>query len=65
MPVGLWSMKIYREILNLNELQEYLRTRKVTAIELLKEGKIKAKKVGGEWRILKSEVDRYLSDYKR
>ena len=26
----------------------------------LKEGKIRANKVGGQWRILKSEVDKYL-----
>jgi excisionase family DNA binding protein len=56
-------MNINREILNFNELQEYLHINKVTAIRLLRERKIKARKVGREWRILKSEVDRYLRDF--
>ena len=48
------------KVITLGELQEYLRITKPTAIKFLKEGKIRANKVGGQWRILKSEVDKYL-----
>ena len=48
------------EIMTLTELQKYLRITKPTAIKILKEKKISANKVGGQWRILKSEVYKYL-----
>ncbi|MCK5503868.1 MAG: helix-turn-helix domain-containing protein, partial [Thermodesulfovibrionia bacterium] len=44
------------EILTLEELQKYLKIGRNTAFDLLKNKKIKAKKVGRQWRILKREV---------
>ena len=51
------------EIFTLEELQKYLKIGRNTALDLLKNKKIKAKKVGRQWRILKSEVNKYLIDF--
>ncbi len=51
------------EIFTIEELQRYLKIGRNTAFDLLKNNKIKAKKVGRQWRILKSEVDKYLNDF--
>ena len=48
------------KLITMTELMEFLRISKPTAIKLLKRGDIKATKVGNQWRILKSEVDKYL-----
>ena len=48
------------KILTTKEACEYLRTTKVTLLKMIKEGKIKAVKVGNAFRIFKSELDRYL-----
>jgi len=49
--------------MTMTEVQNYLRITKPTMVKILKEGKLKGKKVGKQWRILKSEVDRYLKDF--
>ena len=51
------------KIMTMTEVQNYLRITKPTMVKILKEGKLKGKKVGKQWRILKSEVDRYLKDF--
>ena len=43
------------------EAAEYLKMHVKTVCRLAKEGKIPAKKVGSEWRFLKSVLDRWLS----
>ena len=51
------------KIMTMTEVQDYLRITKPTMVKILKEGKLKGKKVGRQWRILRSEVDRYLKDF--
>lgn len=48
------------DVMNVEQLAEYLSVPDYTARRLLTSGKIRAAKVGKEWRVLKSEVDRYL-----
>ncbi len=48
------------EVLTTKEAMEYLKTTKVTLLKMIKEGKIRANKVGRGYRILKSEIDTYL-----
>lgn len=53
-------MKVEDRVFTLKQLQEYLQISRPTGIKLLRSGKIKANKIGRDWRILKSEVDKYL-----
>ena len=48
------------KIMTVEEVAKYLRVHFQTVLKLLREGTIKAQKVGRSWRILKSEVDKYL-----
>jgi excisionase family DNA binding protein len=48
------------DVFTVKELKKYLKIGENTALKLLKSGKVKANKVGRNWRILKSEVDNYL-----
>jgi excisionase family DNA binding protein len=52
------------EILTVKELCDYLKLSKKTILKLLNSGEIPARKVGGSWRILKSQVDNYLKGNK-
>lgn len=56
-------MSEYDQLFTLKEMRDYLKISETTALKLLKGGKIKAKKLGGQWRIFKSEVDNYLKDF--
>ena len=51
------------KIFTLEEFKNYLRIGRNTALKLLNDGEVKAKRVGRQWRILKSEVDRFLKDH--
>jgi excisionase family DNA binding protein len=44
------------------EAAEYLKMHVKTVCRLAKEGKIPAKKVGSEWRFLRSVLDSWLSE---
>ena len=48
------------KIMTVEEVAEYLRVHFQTVLKLLRDGSIRAQKVGRSWRILKSEVDKYL-----
>jgi excisionase family DNA binding protein len=48
------------EILTVKELCDYLKLTKKTVLRLLNTGEIPGRKIGGSWRILKSELDKYL-----
>lgn len=48
------------DILNLNETADYLRVSKQTVYNMIKDGRIKAYKVGREWKILRSDIAAYL-----
>jgi excisionase family DNA binding protein len=53
------------EILTPGELAKYLKLSKRTVMNLLNSGTLNARKVGGSWRILKSELDKYLRNEKK
>ena len=53
-------MIMENKVFTVKEMAAYLKVSTKTAIVLLREKKIQANKVGREWRILRSEVDRYL-----
>lgn len=48
------------DILNLNETADYLRVSKQTVYNMIKDGRIKAYKLGREWKILRSDIVAYL-----
>lgn len=48
-------------VMTSGEAADYLKMHVKTVCRLAKEGKIPAKKVGSEWRFLKSVLDRWLT----
>lgn len=52
--------KAYPEIMTTLEVVEYLRISRKTLMKLIHEKKIPAKKIGKDYRYLKSELDKYL-----
>ena len=48
------------EVFTVDDLCKYLKMSKRTVLPKLQSGEINGKKSGGIWRILKSEVDKYL-----
>lgn len=50
----------YPEILLVEEVAEYLRVNKQTIYNLLRQGQLPAKKIGGQWRFHKKAIDDYL-----
>lgn len=50
----------YPEILLVEEVAEYLRVNKQTIYNLLRQGQLPAKKIGGQWRFHKQAIDDYL-----
>ena len=49
-------------ILNLTETAEYLRVSNQTVYNMIKDGRIKAYKVGREWRFLRSDILSYINN---
>ncbi len=49
-----------QKVLNTLEAMKYLRTTRVTLLKMIKDGKLKANKVGREYRFLQEELDKYL-----
>jgi excisionase family DNA binding protein len=49
-----------REILTSDDAAEYLRIHKKTACRLAREGKIPARKLGGNWRFLRADLTNWL-----
>jgi excisionase family DNA binding protein len=47
-------------VLTSNEAIEYLKTTKKTLFKMVQEGKIRANKLGRDYRFLKRELDRFL-----
>jgi len=48
------------DVLNIEELSDYLRIPKSTLYKLVREGKIPSQKVGRHWRFRKGAIDRWL-----
>ncbi len=53
--------KDYPDVVSVGQLKEMLQIGQVLAYKLVKEGEIKSRKVGPEYKILKSTVIEYLS----
>ena len=49
-------------ILTTDEAAQYLKISKATLLNHIREKKIKAKKVGRSWRVLQSEIYRFLNE---
>ena len=47
-------------LFNTKEACEYLQVSRPTFLNLIKEGKIKAKKIGRGWKVFKSDLDFFL-----
>lgn len=50
-----------QEVLTLDEMAEYLRLPKSTAVKLLHDGRVAGQVIGKHWRIAKSAVDAFLT----
>lgn len=48
-------------VLNTGEACKYLRISRPTFLKLIEEGKIRAQKIGRGWKVLRSELDRFLT----
>ena len=48
-------------VLNLSETAEYLRVSNQTVYNMIRDGRIKAHKVGREWRFLPADIQAYLN----
>lgn len=51
---------VEQKVLTTTEAMQYLRTTRVTILKMVKEGRLKANKVGREYRFLQEELDKYL-----
>lgn len=49
------------DVLTVEQAAEYLQTSKVTVWRWLADGRLPGAKIGGRWRILRSEINRVLS----
>jgi excisionase family DNA binding protein len=49
-----------RAIYTLKELADYLRVSTATVTRMIEKEEIAAHKVGGQWRIMREELERYL-----
>jgi excisionase family DNA binding protein len=50
----------YADLMTIDELAEYLRVKKRTIYQWLKNGKIPAVKTVGQWRFKKEKIDEWL-----
>lgn len=48
-------------VLNTTEACKYLRISRPTFLKLIEEGKIRAQKIGRGWKVLRIELDRFLT----
>ena len=48
------------DILNLEETAEYLRVSNQTVYNMIRDGRIKAYKIGREWKFLRADIMAYL-----
>ena len=51
---------VYQQLMTIEEVAEYLRVKKRTIYEWLKNGKIPAIKAVGQWRFKKEKIDAWL-----
>jgi len=53
-------MTIVRRVLDTTEACRYLRISRPTFLKCIAAGKIRAKKIGRGWKVLETELERYL-----
>ena len=53
-------MNIVKRVLDTSEACRYLRISRPTFLKCIVAGKIRAKKVGRGWKVLETELERYL-----
>ncbi len=57
---GRSALKIVRRVFNTQEACGYLQISRPTFLKLISAGKIQARKIGKGWKVLDSELERYL-----
>ena len=57
---GRSALKIIRRVFNTQEACRYLQISRPTFLKLISAGKIRARKIGKGWKVLDSELERYL-----
>lgn len=57
---GLTMEQIQSRVLTMKEAVEYLKTTRQTLLKMIYTGKLKANKIGREYRFLQDELDKYL-----
>ncbi len=50
------------EIMNIKEVAEFLHVKVQTVYRLVQQGKIPALKIGGQWKVKKSHLDKMFDD---
>ena len=60
-PIFIGADDATKQVMTSTEAAEYLKMHVKTVCRLAKEGKIPARKVGSEWRFLRSVLDSWLS----
>ena len=53
-------MKTFPEVMTTDDVMDYLKISRKTLMKLIKEGSIPGRKVGKNYRYLKSEIEKYL-----
>jgi excisionase family DNA binding protein len=59
---GRSALKIVRRVFNTSEACRYLQISRPTFLKLITAGKIRASKIGKGWKVLDTELDRFLSE---
>lgn len=60
-PIIIGAEDVTHQVMTSLEAAEYLKMHVKTVCRLAKEGKIPARKVGSEWRFLRSVLDNWLT----
>ncbi len=50
------------EIMGVKEVAEYLKIKEQTVYKLLQQGKLPALKIGGQWKVKKSHLDKMFDE---
>lgn len=61
-PIIIGAEENTNQVMTSGEAADYLKMHVKTVCRLAKEGKIPAKKVGSEWRFLRSVLDNWLAE---
>ncbi len=56
------SKPLKREIMKVDEASEYLQIHQMTLYRLMKQNKIPAFRVGGQWRLKRDHIDKWINN---